>query len=539
MNAFAGTASLTWLALRRDRFKLPAYVLGLALLMAGMLAGIGGQNRQALADEAELFASTPALRIFGVASGASEGATTMIRGYLLLAVLAALMSALSVVRHTRQNEETGRAELVGAAVVGRQAGLAAALVVTVGANAAVAVSLGLAGVAAGQPAAGSFTAGMATAALGIVFAGVAAVTVQLSSTTRGASGFAAAVLGLAFVVGGVGNMLGHVDATGLRLVSAWPAWLSPLAWGQQMRPFGGDNWGPLALFGLAFVVLVGGAALLATRRDVGSGILPERRGQAEASRGLLSPFGLVWRLQRSALLGWTVAMAGFGLVFGGISDEMKDLSGAAADWYARMGGSEHVLDAYRASIIEMAGMAVAIYTVQILLRMRAEEADGRLESVLAASVSRPQWMISHLLNAGLGALLLLLVFAVSMGVAAGAMLGDTPAQLRALVGAGLVQLPAILLIAGVVVALTALLPRAASALSWALVLLAILLGPLFGAATLQLPAWAQNVSPFTHTPKLPGAELAALPVFSLIVISAALVAAALASFRHRNLALPT
>ena len=99
-------------------------------------------------------------------------------------------------------------------------------------------------------------------------------------------------------------------------------------------------------------------------------------------------------------------------------------------------------------------MAVAIYTVQILLRMRAEEADGRLESVLAASVSRPRWMMSHLLNAGLGALLLLLVFAVSMGLAAGAVLGDIPAQLRALVEAGLVQLPAILLIAGVVVALT-------------------------------------------------------------------------------------
>jgi ABC-2 type transport system permease protein len=539
MNALAGTGSLTWLALRRDRFKLPAYVLGLSLLMAGMLPGIGGQNRQALVDEAELFASTPALRIFGVASGATEGATTMIRGYLLLAVLAALMSALSVVRHTRQNEETGRAELVGAAVVGRHAGLAAALLVTVGANVAAAVFVGLAGVVAGQPVAGSFTAGMATAALGIVFAGVAAVTVQLSSTTRGASGFAAAVLGLAFVVGGVGNMLGQVDATGLRLVSAWPAWLSPIGWGQQMRPFGGDNWGPLALFVLAFVVLVGGAAVLTTRRDVGRGIFAERRGHAEASPGLLSPFGLGWRLQRSALLGWTVAMAGFGLVFGAISDEMKDLSGAAADWYARMGGSEQVLDAYRASIVEMAGMAVAIYTVQILLRMRAEEADGRLESILAASVSRPRWMISHLLNAGLGALLLLLAFAVSMGLGAGAVLGETPAQLRALLEAGLVQLPAILLLAGVVVALTGLLPRAASALSWSLLLVSILLGPMFGAATLQLPAWAQNVSPFSHTPKLPAAELTALPVLGLIAVAAALVAAGLASFRHRNLVLPT
>jgi len=457
----------------------------------------------------------------------------------VLAVLAALLSALSVVRHTRQNEETGRAELVGAAVVGRHAGLAAALVVTVGANLALAAAIGLAGIAAGQPTLGSFTAGMATGALGIVFAGVAAVTVQLSSTTRGASGFAAAVLGIAFVVSGVGNMLGHADATGLRVVSAWPAWLSPMGWGQQMRPFGGDNSWPLALCALAFAVLACAASMLATRRDVGSGILAQRPGHAEASPGLLSPFGLVWRLQRSALLGWTVALAGFGVVFGAISDEMSDLSGSAADWYARMGGSEQVLDAYRASIIEMAGMAVAIYAIQILLRMRAEEADGRLEPVLATSVSRPRWLMSHILNAVLGALLLLLVFAVSMGVAAGVVLGDLPVELRALIGAALVQLPAILLLAGVVTALTALLPRAAAALSWAVLLVAILLGPMFGAATLQLPAWAQDVSPFTHTPKLPAADLSALPVFSLIAIAVALLFMGMATFRRRNLQLPT
>ena len=82
---------------------------------------------------------------------------------------------------------------------------------------------------------------------------------------------------------------------------------------------------------------------------------------------------------------------------------MRDVGAPPADWYARMGGSEQILDAYRASIIAMAGMAVAIYAVQILLRMRAEEADGRLEPVLAASVSRPRWLMSHLLNAGLGA----------------------------------------------------------------------------------------------------------------------------------------
>jgi putative exporter of polyketide antibiotics len=539
MNAIKGTGALTTLALRRDRLSLSAWVLGLGLLMAGMLAGIGGQDREALVDEAELFASTPALRIFGVASGASEGATTMIRGYLLLAVLASLLSMLTLVRHTRQNEETGRADLVGSAVVGRHAGLAAGLLVTVAADVALAVVLALAGIATGQPAAGSITAGLAVGALGVVFAGVAAVTVQLSSTTRGAAGLAAAVLGLAFVLSGVGNMLGSADASGLRLSSGRPAWLSPLGWGQQMRPYGGNNLWPLALFALALVVLLGFAVALAARRDVGSSIFSERRGSAEAAQGLGSPWGLVWRLQRSALLGWGTGLLGFGLVFGAIVDEMRDIGGAGAEWYARMGGSEQMLDAYRASVIEMAGMAVAIYVVQILLRMRTEEADGRLEPVLAAAVSRPRWLIANLLNAGLGAVALLLVFAVGMGLAAGAVLGDVPAEVRALTVAALVQLPAILVIAGAVVAFTALLPRAASALSWAFLLLSIVLGPLFAAATLQLPSWVQDISPFTHTPKLPAAELSGVPVVALVAIAAALVAAGLATFRHRNLILPT
>jgi ABC-2 type transport system permease protein len=539
MNALRGTVALTWLALRRDRFRLSAYVLGLAGLMAAMLAMQAAQPHEAIVEEAQLFAGTPAMRIFGVASGASVGATLLLRGYLLLAVLAALMSALAVVRHTRQSEETGRADLVGAAVVGRHGSLAAALVVAVGANIVLAASLGLAAISTGQPATGSFAAGAAVGAFGIVFAGVAAVTVQLSSTTRGASGLAAAALTAAFVVSGVGNMLGSVDASGLRLVSAWPAWLSPLGWGQQMRPFGGDNWWPLGLFAITFVALVGAATVLATRRDVGSSIFAERRGPGEASPALLSPFGLVWRLQRGVLLGWAGGMLGFGIVFGAIIEEMKDTGGATAEWYARMGGSEQIVDAYRASIVAMAGMAVAIYVVQILLRMRGEEADGRLEPLLAAAVSRPRWLIANLLNAGLGAAGLLLVFAVGMGLAAGAVLGDVAGQLRTLTAAGLVQLPAILVIGGVAIALTGLLPRAAATLSWALLMLALLLGPLFGAATLGLPEWAQDISPFTHTPKLPATDLALLPVVVLIAISAGLVAAGLASLRHRDLALPT
>ena len=140
--------------------------------------------------------------------------------------------------------------------------------------------------------------------------------------------------------------------------------------------------------------------MLATRRDVGSGILADRRGHAEAAPQLLSPFGLAWRLQRGALLGWAVGLAGFGLIFGAIIDEIKDTGGATADFYARMTGSDEMVEAWGTSMVEMVGMVVAVYAVQILLRMRAEEADGPLEPVLATAVSRPRWVMSHILNAG-------------------------------------------------------------------------------------------------------------------------------------------
>jgi ABC-2 type transport system permease protein len=117
-------------------------------------------------------------------------------------------------------------------------------------------------------------------------------------------------------------------------------------------------------------------------------------------------------------------------------------------------------------------------------------------------------------------------------------LGDVPAQLRALVEAGLVQLPGIMVIGGVVIAVTALLPRWAGAISWTVVLVSILLGPLFGAATLQLPQWMQDLSPFSHIPKAPAADVTTVPVVSLLAISAVLAVAGVVALRRRNLALP-
>jgi putative exporter of polyketide antibiotics len=538
-HGLAGTAVLTRLALRRDRMTLPAWIAALAAFTAVITAmsASGFPTRRDLVQATALMAGNPAMRMLGLPSGASTGGYMLIRGYLTLAVLAAMMSIFAVVRHTRQGEETGRAELVGAAAVGRHASLAAATIVTVGANVALAVALSLAIVVMGQPAAGAFTAGASVGAVGIAFAGIAAITSQLTSTTRAATGLAAAVLGLSFLASGTGNMAGSVNASGLRVTSAWPAWLSPIGWGEQMRPFGGDSWWPLGPVLLLFVVSIAVAGVLVTRRDAGQGMLAQRPGHARASRGLRGPAGLAWRLQRGTFLGWAVGLLGFGLVLGSIVGQVRGATGAAAQWYARVGGTHQLVAAFRTSMIAMSALAVTIYVVQMLLRMRSQEADGQLEPILATGVSRPRWVVSYAVNALLGAVALMLLFALGMGLSAGAVLGDIPGELRSLAGASLVQLSAIVVIGAFVIAATALLPRLAAPLSWLALTAAILVGPLFG-TTLKLPQWAQDLSPFTHVPRVPAVQLTVTPLLALAAIAAAGLAIGWAAFRRRDLALP-
>jgi ABC-2 type transport system permease protein len=540
MSGFTGTMRLVRLAVRRDRIILPAWILGLAgflTVTTAMFEDSYAKHPLLLEPDTRIVVENPGMRVLGLVTGQSVGGYSLHRDGLTLAVLAAVMSVLAVVRHTRQAEEFGRAEMLGAGVIGRYASLASAVLVALAANVVLAVLLGLGMVVAGQPAAGSLVAGSSIALVGVAFTGVAAVTSQLASTTRGATGLAGAGLGVSFMLAALGNMLGSVDSAALRVTSAWPAWLSPIGWGQQMRPFADNLWWPSALALTVMALLFWLAVALVGRRDVGRGMWPERRGAAHASPALLNPVGLVWRLQRGALLGWAIGLLGFGLVFGALSEQIRGLEGAAAEWYTTFGGAADLLGAYWASMMQMAGMAVALYVVTLLLRLHHDEAHGTLEPVLGTAVSRLRWLGAYAVNALIGAMLLILIFAVAMGIVGGLVLGGTASLLRDLVGAALVQLPAIGVLGAAVVVVVMLLPRWSAGLSWALVVGSIFVGPMFG-PSLGLPAWLLDLSPFTHVPNAPAVALSVAPVVGLGLACVVLAVVGVLLLRRKNLALP-
>jgi polyether ionophore transport system permease protein len=152
---------------------------------------------------------------------------------------------------------------------------------------------------------------------------------------------------------------------------------------------------------------------------------------------------------------------------------------------------------------------------------------------LAAGTGRISWGLSHLLIAAGGTVLILAAAGLGTGLGYALRSGGGGTEIARLVGAGLAQAPAALVVAGIAAALFGLAPRATVAGGWTALGLVVLL--LFLGALLQLSHWVLDISPFTHVPKLPGSPVSAAPLDWLSVIAVALAAAGLAGLRRRDI----
>lgn len=539
MRALTGTGRLVRLALRRDRVLLPVWIAAISGLTAAVVstyeATVGdAADRTATAAFA---AGNPMARLFdGPASGTDLPAMAMVEAYQVVAILTALMCAQAVVRHTRQDEETGRAELIGSGVVGRHARLTAALVVTLSATLVLGLAVAAVFTSAGFGGPGAWAAGMAVAGIGWAFAGIAAVTAQVFSTARGANAAAGAALGAAFVLRAVGDLLGDVAESGVVVISAWPSWLSPIGWGQQVRPYYEDNWWIAALFAGLLAVLVTVAFALENHRDVGPGMVGTRPGPARAPRTLRSGLGLAWRLQRTIWATWAFGILALTAAFASVGESSEDLlaeNEQLAELLTRLAPGASVIELFITFVMAFVGIAAGGYVVQALLRMRAEEVSGRLEPVLATAVARHRWLTGHVLIAYVGITVMLLAAGVIGGAVYGAMTGSWSQGISDMVAASAVQAPAALALAGFVVAAFALVPRWAGALSWGALAVALVMGQL--GALLDLPQWVLNISPFTHVPQVPAETFTAAPVLILLAVAAGLTALGYVVFGRRDL----
>ena len=533
------------LRLRRDRVQLPVWILSLAFLALLSTSSVtalfgSGAARDSLL---RIAVATPAIvMVRGLPQGSDTGALVFFVLFAFLAVMVAFMSTFLAVRHARAEEESGRAELIGATPAGRLTPLIATALYGIGASLLVGVAVALAFLSAGFEPAGSLTCGAALAATGIAFLGVGLLTSQLMRTSRGANGLASALVGLAYVLRAAGDAGGTHSADGLSIASAWPSWLSPIGWGEQTGAFTRNQPTPLlldlALATVLFVVVV----LLQSSRDIDSSVVPARTGRAHAARTLGGSLGLAWRLQRPAIIGWAVAGLLVGLLAGSLGETVVDLTRGNSQFEGALsalsslapGERGSIIDLFTAAIFSLIGVVAAAAATQSMVRMRQEEANGSAELLLSTPLRRTRWVLDYLLIGGVAIALVLAaaVAGAAVGLAGAAGTADRVASVAA---SGLAQLPAALLILAVGAVLFALVPRVSIGLSWAVLLAALFIGQFGG--ILGLPDWLRDASPFSHSPVVTGTHADWSGGWWMIGIALLLGALVVAAVRRRDLAL--
>ncbi len=525
---FAGTGTLFRLFLRRDRFLLPIWVfLPVLLAMSTAASAMAYQNLQEFITEltsnpliSSILGPIMSSTVAGVVVWRTTGQTVLILG---------IASLLTVVRHTRTEEETGRSELIRAYVTGRHAALTASLLLTCTANlvAGFLVALGLMGV--GQPTGGAFLFGLTIAAAGIFFSGVGALSAQLRENAGSAKGIGFAAIGAGIMLLILNN--GSGGYTG------W-AWIAPMAWHRLTQPFAGNHGWVLIYFIVLSAIPTAAAYRLSTGRDLSAGILPERPGPAQAAPGLRSPLALAWRLQKGSIIGWSAGIIAFGAAIGAIVQSISETQGigdllgslGGLDWMQRVGNR----DAFMGIMIYILALAVALYAMTAVLRLYKEETESKAEMVLAKPVSRTRWMTSHLIMAivSSGALML------ALGLAAGSIYaftaGDVGTILPQVLMMCLSKIPAIWIMAGIAALLYGLLPGIVNGVSWGFWAVFALVEFAWEG---KIVNWSvMQISPFAYAHyTIPIAELSAPALLGQLCLVAVLTGIGLFGFKRRNL----
>ena len=418
----------------------------------------------------------------------------------VLSLVGAVWGLLLGTRLLRGEEDAGRWELLLAGrTTRRRAGAEAIAGFGVGAlvlwaiPALVAVLVGTSS-KVGFSVGGSLLLALTPVACAAVFLLVGALTSQLAATRRQAAAYAAAALAVAYTLRAV------ADA---RTDIGWLRWLAPLGWAEQVRPLTGAD--PVALLPVAAALAVlGGAAVhLAGRRDLGASALSDRTLARPATRLLGGVTGLTVRLVRPLALGWTLAVAGAGLVFGLVAKTaaraVEDSGGAVRREFAQLGAGGSGARAYLGVAFLVIAVLVALAAAASVAALRTEEAEGRLVHLVARPVARTAWLLGRV---GTGAVVVTFAALLAATTAwLGAASQGAGVGFGVLFEAAVNVLPVAWLVLGIGILAFGLHPRAASATCYTLVAWSFLM--LLVGSVLRANHWLLDTSLLKHLAAAP------------------------------------
>ena len=528
--------------LRRERIISTVWILALVLFSTALVPAMDSMFSEPGAKQqfAESFNNPVMIAMMGPVYGLdnyTSGAMYSNMMLLWVVIAVAVMNIFLIVRHTRADEERGRAEVIRSLPTGRLAVVNAAMITAVAVNAVLAVLLGL-GLSAARVESMGFSGcmlyGLTVGASGLVFAAITAIFSQLSSNRSGASGLSFLALGVFYMIRAAGDMQG----------SGFLSCLSPLGLAQRPQVFVENHIWPVLVLLPEVIVFSAVAYALNSIRDIDQGFIHARPGRREAPGRLLSPFGLAFRLQRNTLIIWIVVMfalaASYGAViadipdFVGYSPEYLQVIGIPAAIVETMSGAEKaqiIIDYFGVFVTTMMTLICIVPVLNAALKVRSEEREGRTEQIHALPVTRLKLMTGFLILTFAASILI--QFATALGLySATSMLVSSPFTFGGLMKSYSVYLPAIWLMAGFAVLFTGLFPKAMGVV-WGYFGFVFLVSFLGGMPDL-IPEPLQLISPMKHIPRLPLDEVSFAPLIILTVIAVALTAAGLFFYKRRD-----
>ena len=523
-----GVRPLLKVSLHQDIRNIGPWVVLISALSASSVLGYNWVFPEQ-AERAELamtVGANPALSlIFGPARDlmTADGFNAW-RAGMLGAFFAGIMAILIITRNTRAQEDSGQAELLASGVMSRPTRLATALAMAAIASVALFVVASILTVIFGGDPVNSMMLAATFTLSGLIWAGLAAIAAQLGSDARSASSISIAVIG-AFFVG-----RGYIDAS---QAPEWMVWLTPFGWLEQVQPASGHNPWPLLLALAVAVILAGIGFALQSRRDFGMGLLPPRPGPARGG-WVGHPGGLTLRLNLGSVISWTVAFAVLGVVFGVLATSVGEVLAAnpmvGRALAAGAVSPSELAFAFLVTILSLVGIIAAVYGVQIVMRVYAEEINDRVDPLLAGSLSRPRFLAATALIAFVGPALAVLVGGTVIGFVAAA--SEPNIIATDVIRQSLATIPAVWTLTALSLAVVGAAPRV-RLIGWMGVVAAFaltILGPLF-----NLWDWILGISPFWHVPNVASADPDWLGLLWISLVTLAFIAVGFAGFRRRDI----
>ena len=307
-----------------------------------------------------------------------------------------------------------------------------------------------------------------------------------------AAGVAGAVLLGSFVLGGYAPYVPAFEGI---------ANLSWFHWTYDHVPLAGEfDWASIGLVALVTVVLFAVGLELFSRRDLGVMTGLPVPGLPRATLGVRGPVGRAFGDQLPLALGWGIGIGVFGFLLAAVSRTFSDqlvtqfptfadiirtifpsVDLASAGWFLQL------------VFVEMGLIIVGFSAATFVGKWASDETSGRVETLLAAPLTRGRWVVAGGLGAILAVVVTTAIYAIGIGLGATFAGGDILGPM-----AGTIALAAYAAaMVGVGVAIGGVFRTSLAAEIVAALVIATFLVNLVAPA-LKLPDWVQQLALTAH-----------------------------------------